>query len=221
MCTYVNEINDVVTEFTNKNLMFTAWDVTVELRKKSKSRVQHYEVKKEVHEMFENGNIFSYSRTLAHLPNVNTQPWIYHPLAADPSVYAGMPTTDLGFPTKVLGAPTSTISTVDDDDVDDDDGNVLYKFDKTDRLCVPNKLVRQMGLKHGDKVEVMCDSQPTNEVKLVKHDSQTATILAATYVVDDSDNVRVTRAALNKVGMDGAAYEIEGDAKNIKIKKYA
>ena len=222
MCVYLNEIEEVVTEFTNADKMFTAWDVTMEVRKRSKDRVQHFEVKKEVHRMFDQGGMCSYNRTLANLPNINPQPWIYHPLGFDPSLYNGKPSVVTPATPVALPAPNSM--TALDDGVDTAaDGTTVYKFDSTDRLCVPNRLVRQLGLKNGDYVTVFCDVSPSNEVKLVSKSQNLpqGASPVADYVVDRYDNVRMGRATFAKLGISAVAFEIEGDSNEIKVKKYA
>lgn len=223
MCMYVNDIENVVSEFLAAEKMFTAWDVTMEVRKRSKDRVQHFEVKKEVHKIFDQGNMSGYSRTLANLQNVNPQPWIYHLSTDDPSIYDGKPTA----PTVVVTAiapPISSISNVDDNSVVDiaADGSAVYKFDTTDRLCVPNKLVREIGLKAGDEIEITAADLSSFFVQ-PKGSAPAAPSVVANYVVDRYDNVRVSRATLGKLGISGVAFEIfrEGSSNSIKVKKYA
>lgn len=235
MCMYVNEIVDVVNDLLREETMFTAWDVTCVLRKKVKQKVQHYEVKREVHQMFEQGDFPGYARALANLPNINPQPWIYYPPSLDPNDYKGKPVTASGVAAMpavaALPAPTASMSSVDDD-TDTDiaaDGSVVYKFDTTDRLCVPNKLVRDLGLKEGDEVEVVaCATIPTEVCVVPKggvYPGQPPHVSSsvAKLTVDRYDNVRIGRTTLNKVGLNGVAFEIERDGSNpaIKVKKYA
>jgi hypothetical protein len=232
MCVYLSEIEDVVSENVNAGKMFTAWDVTVEVRKRSKDRVQHYEVKKEVHKMWDNGSIHGYNRVLANLPNVNPQPFLYYPPSADPSTYDGKPVAPAA---KVALPPPSSMSTIDplDDDDDSDiaaDGSVVYKFDTTDRLCVPNKLIRELNLKAGDEVEVVvCNSTPNGEVCIVPKNvgypgvPPHVSAVVANLTVDRYDNVRIGRTTLTKVGVNGVAFEIDRVLAHnaIKVKKYA
>lgn len=221
MCAYVNDIENVVSEFLAAEKMFTAWDVTMEVRKRSKDRVQHFEVKKEVHKIFDQGNMSGYSRTLANLQNVSPQPWIYHLSTDDPSIYDGKPTVPAA---AVPTTPISSISSVDDNSVADiaADGSAVYKFDTTDRLCVPNKLVREIGLKAGDEIEITAADLSSFFVQ-PKGNGPAAPSVVANYVVDRYDNVRVSRATLGKLGISGVAFEIfrEGGSNSIKVKKYA
>lgn len=224
MCMYLHEIEDVVNEFVNDNKMFTAWDVTTTVRKRSKDRVQHFEVKKEVHRMFDNGGMDTYCRQLANLPNVNPQPWLYYPPTADPTLYGQLPAVPA---VAVLPAPSS-MSSVDDDGSDiAADGSVVYKFDTTDRLCVPNKLIRELNLKTGDYVSLVCTVPPTSEVCVVEKNGcfpgtpPHLSSVIASYAVDSYDNVRISRSALQKIGINGVAFEINRDNQAIRIKKYA
>lgn len=223
MCSYLNEIEEVVSENVNADKMFTAWDVTVEVRKRSKDRVQHYEVKREVHKLFDNGCMSGYNRVLANLPGINPQPFLYFPPSCDPTTYTGKPAAPAA--AVALPAPTSSMTALDDGTDVGGDGSVVYKFDTTDRLCVPNRLVRQLGLKAGDEVEVVCTVPPGNEVVVVQKGSPSIVgkglSPVATYVVDSYDNVRITRGALNKIGLSAVAFEIDGDGNEIKVKKYA
>jgi hypothetical protein len=220
---YLGEIVDVVSDFVNSGSMFTAWDVTVAVRKRSKDRVQHFEVKKEVHRMFDQGDMTGYNRVLANLPGVNPQPWLYYPPSADPTTYTGKPTAPAI--AVALPAPTSSMSQLDDGADIGGDGSVIYKFDTTDRLCVPNKLIREMGLKTGDEVEVVSAAPHVNEVSVFQKGTPAISAngfsQVATYTVDSYDNVRITRSALNKIGLNGVAFEIERNGNEIKVKKYA
>jgi len=225
---YVSEIENAVNDFVNNGTMFTAWDVTLAVRKTVKAKVQHYEVKREVHNMFDNGNMVGYNRELANLPNVDPQPWIYHPPTANPKNYTGKPVAPaaaaLPAPTVAAAAPAGSMTALDDGADIGGDGSVVYKWDTTDRLCIPNKLIREMGLKSGEEVEVVCTVPPGNEVSVFKKgtpDYTSGLSHVATYMVDTYDNVRITRGALNKIGLSAVAFEIERNGDEIKVKKFA
>jgi len=96
---------------------------------------------------------------------------------------------------------------------------VVYKFDSTDRLCIPNKLIREIGLKQGDEVELVATVPPTNEVSVFPKGTTGCGL--ETYKVDEYDNVRISRGTLNKVGLSGVAFEIERLGSEIKVKKFA
>ncbi len=214
MCVYLNEIENTVNDFVRDNKLFTAYDVTVAVRQNVKDRVSHKDVKREVHKMFDSGSLFGYNRTLANLAGVNPQPWIYHPLAEDASTYTGDAKVtkssgnvfvDLGLPNPVA-AVVASLSTLPDE---------LHEFDSTDRLCVPAKLVRQLGLHEHDEAVLVTVSNDEFSI-LSKSNAQT---WFADYVVDRYDNVRVSRATLLKNGVDGNKFEITGDANKVTVKK--
>jgi bifunctional DNA-binding transcriptional regulator/antitoxin component of YhaV-PrlF toxin-antitoxin module len=216
MCQHVGLIEDVVNDFVNNGQMFTAHNVTAEVRRRTKDRVAHDDVKRDVHKMFNDGAMFSYNRSLASLQNVNPQPWIYHPLNSDASQYDGKPSVAATVATPVLPVPTpNSIST---------NGDETYKLDTTDRLCIPAKLVRQAGLAAGQVVIVLA---MLNDKELVltgagnaaKIASSNAVDLITSYVVDSYDNIRITRGALQKGHLSGTEFEIEGDGDKITVRE--
>lgn len=212
MCMYLNEIENVVNDFVRDNKLFTAYDVTLAVRQKVKDRVQHHEVKREVHKMFDSGNVFGYNRTLANLAGVNPQPWIYHPLAADPTLYSGSPTCY-----NPVASVAASLSVVDEDEDESDDG--LYEFDSTDRLCIPAKLVRQLGLHEHDQV-ILFKNASNDEFNIMNNLKYNGSSNAfADYVVDRYDNVRVSRNTLLKAGITGNKFAITGDTNEIKVEK--
>jgi hypothetical protein len=219
MCQNVALINDVVNEFVNDGKMFTAYNVTTEVRKRTKDRIAHDEVKRDVHRMFNDGEMFSYNRSLAMLPGINPQPWVYHPLAADISLYNGQPTGTVtstppfsGVPTLIPHVPNSiSTNAVASDNV--------FKLDTTNRLCVPAKLIRNLGLSAGDQAAVMYDSE-----LILTSEGKAATMTSAdyitSYVVDSYDNVRLTLTALQKGRLNGTEFEIEGDLEKVTIRPH-
>lgn len=223
MCAYLNLIEDAVNNFVNDNKMFTAFDVTKEVRGQTQDRVYHDEVKKEVHKMFHNNRVSGYARSLASLPNANPQPWLYHPVNVNTSLYQGSPVADNAANAPVAQAavatptPTAAISSV----VDDGDDDNVYSLDTTNRLCVPNKLVRQTGLKHGDGAAVYFNGV-TRQVHVLALNKAAPSMSShlTSYVVDKDDNIRITESVLNKAGLSGTDYEITGDGDSITVQAH-
>jgi hypothetical protein len=199
MCQHVGLIEDVVNDFVNNGQMFTAHNVTAEVRRRTKDRVAHNDVKGDVHRMFNDGSMFSYNRSLASLSGVNPQPWVYHPLTADVSIYDGRPSVA----TPVLPVANSLDST--------------YKLDTTDRLCIPAKLVRQIGLCAGDTVYVASNNKEL--ILTGAGDEDPSMVHITDYMVDSYDNIRITRNALQKGHLNGTEFEIEGDDKKITVRE--
>jgi len=217
MCQHVGLIEDVVNDFVNNGQMFTAHNVTAEVRRRTKDRVAHDDVKRDVHRMFNDGQMFSYNRSLASLPNVNPQPWVYHPLTADVSTYDGKPSVAATVATPVFTMPTPVATPSNSMDS-------THKLDTTDRLCVPAKLVRQAGFAAGHIVNVLA---MLNDKVLVLTSAGNAAKIAASnavdhitnYVVDSYDNIRITRGAIQKGHLSGTEFEIEGDSEKITVRE--
>jgi len=79
-------VKDVVTMNVNQGVMFTAFDITKYLRSKG-NKVQHRNTKEIVHALFSHGDMSGYDRSLANIPNVSPQPFVYYPVSEDPSTY--------------------------------------------------------------------------------------------------------------------------------------
>lgn len=224
MCMYVDEIIEVVNDFVEDTKMFTAWDVTTELRKQSKNRIHHYEVKLEVHRIFDQGNMVGYNRTLANLPNIALQPWIYHPLNTDPNMYVGNVTVAALVPTPTSNPIVPSTCSISMTASPIKNSNNVYIFDTTDRLCIPNKLIRRLGWRHGDKVNVLPATLNNNEViiqNMKKFGSYFPVFPITRYMVDSYDNVRISRTTLKKAGLTSNSFEIYIDqsSETIRLKE--
>ena len=79
-------VKDVVKGKVDKGEMFTAFDITKEL-KASGRRVYHSNVKPIVHALFNNGDMQGYNRSLISVSGAPVQPFLYHPCGADTSTY--------------------------------------------------------------------------------------------------------------------------------------
>ncbi len=79
-------VKDVIADKVSQNQMFTAFDITKELRKKGQ-QVSHYNIKRIVHTIYNNGDMQGYDRSLVNIAGVPLQPFLYHPMSADPAVY--------------------------------------------------------------------------------------------------------------------------------------
>lgn len=81
----IQDIKGVVNDLMSKNEMFTAYDVTKELRHSGKS-VKHYEVKEIVHAMYNDNEMGTYRKGLASFGN--PPPFVYHPDGVNPDTYS-------------------------------------------------------------------------------------------------------------------------------------
>lgn len=205
-------VEDVVNENVQNCKMFTAFDITREVRARvgKGTPVPHGDVKQEVHNMFASGQFANYARTLANLPISNPQPWIYHQNSDDPLNYG------MNVPAQQL--PQITQAPNGNDDGVNQTGDGTYKVDARGTLCLPAQMVRDLGAGVGDSVYVYSD--PLSNAMLVSlNDNLTGFALLSDYTVDNYHNVRVTQHALQSAAQGGSEYEVNGVSDKILIKR--
>lgn len=79
-CAYEAETSAVVAEFICEEKEFTAHDITRELRNKLQgTRVEHEEVRKVVHGLWETGGMIGYDRKLGTGYPSSVPPFVYYP----------------------------------------------------------------------------------------------------------------------------------------------
>lgn len=81
-------VADPITKRVVGSESFTAYEITRDVRAiYPQVSVPHREVRRLVHGWWENTLDIGYDRTLANLPGISPQPWVYHPEGADLSRY--------------------------------------------------------------------------------------------------------------------------------------
>ena len=89
-------MNDLVIETMERVLerrieggeMFTAWEITQQVRAESGMRVPHDLVRQVVHGLFDVGGMGAdYTRTLSHVNGNHGPAWVYHRLRDNPENY--------------------------------------------------------------------------------------------------------------------------------------
>lgn len=202
MCDSVTRqlIENAVNNKVQNSEMFTAFDITNEVRKQSKDNINHYEVRKEVKKIFQSGGMNNYTQTIGNLPGVNPQPWVYHPFTSDASLYQP----------NIAPTPPAATSSSDDDEEDEDE----YSVDARKTLCIPAKYLREAGFASGDEAFVIAGS---NNIFVTKnHNNHTQ---LSSYKVDMYGNVRVTQSILRKGGIAGSRFRVERKNNTIKVEK--
>lgn len=185
-----NIVEDIVNQNVWKNKLFTAFDVTREVRNRVGRSVQvpHEDVKQIVNEMFSNGKMDSYTRTIADFLAFNPQPFIYHNINDSYTNYT-------------LQEEEEVVASV-------------CRTDARGTLCVPSILLRNAGLNPYDIVSVTTDA--LNGSLIISKITQNP---LTTYTVDEYGNVRITQGILVKAGMGGDEYNITGDTDKITVTK--
>jgi hypothetical protein len=219
----------VILEKAQSGELFTAYDVTKEVRRRvgRGTNIPHNDVKQEVHTFFATGQMGTdYTRTLANLPGVNPQPWIYHRTTDDPNTYGG---NLLPAPVVIAGAGRDDTTddgvnvTADGVNATDDGVNVtadgVYKVDARETLCLPKSLLQDAGLVSGDTAQVYANPLAGTLIVAKQSDNLLYTPTLSTYKVDMYGNVRVTQHTLQRAGCGGKEYKIEGDTTKLVVTK--
>jgi hypothetical protein len=77
-------VKEVISDKISNDIMFTAFDITKELRKNG-HKVRHGNIRSIVHDLFRNGEINGYTRTIIDING--ERPFVYHPVSSDSSLY--------------------------------------------------------------------------------------------------------------------------------------
>jgi hypothetical protein len=160
-----NQIDAVVAqvqEFTADRKMFTAWDVTSNLRHAG-TQVKHYEVRGTIHGMFPNPPFGSdYDRMNVDVGN-GQQAWLYFPDDQDPNTYdrhANQPTTvaqdpaSNGYSSTDPVPSTDPASSGDGPPAPDSTVSSVVSTNKNGRLHIKAQYLRGIGLGAGQNAVV-------------------------------------------------------------------
>jgi hypothetical protein len=223
MCTSqtADLISEVVTEKVEKDEMFTAFDVSLDVKERARKEgvpeERHRHMKRVIHQEVEayvsNG---LYEKTLVDV-GAGSPAFLYHPDGTDPNQYTPRTRKDAKPATTPTSGNVISDTAVDDDDEDDDDDDnsngksKARKGDKRGTLGVPNAFVRDAGFRKGQRVFAIAGA----------HDGEPALVLCknasaplTSYVVNDSDRVRVTAYILRKCQVfskSGYEFHSKGD----------
>lgn len=77
-------VKEIIADKISNDIMFTAFDITKELRKNG-HKVRHSNIRNIVHGLFYNGDITGYTRTITEVNG--ERPFVYHPISSDASNY--------------------------------------------------------------------------------------------------------------------------------------
>lgn len=151
------EVNDVVVEFVNQGKVFTAYDVTVEARKRTSHNVRHSDVRIAVPGIINNdpagAALYMMSPINLDIPSKgNPQVIVHHPLGVDPSTHP------LALKVNVsLDPATPPVTTVDvpvdqETDADPFDGKEV-SVTVEGRLTIPSKILSNVK-RFGDSYDI-------------------------------------------------------------------
>jgi hypothetical protein len=213
---------NVIDSKTQNNEMFTAHDITLELRNRG-HRASHHEVKEYVHDYYSRGEMgIAYTRSTITVPLGGT-PYLYHRQVDDPSQYQnirgqGQTPTPSTHTVAIPDLLSSITSIVDNTLIASSDLSATgRKADARNTLSVPVNLVKAAGFDIGDCVYV---SVVGNVLEITKNPSGND---GRKYTVDKGQQIRITQAALEEIGMGNAGdtYDLSQQADKIFVKKSA
>jgi len=172
-------------EFIQSGKSFTAYDVTVETRKRvgPSVNIRHSDVQQFVHGNFQDlsGSFpTSYSKQVIHLPAGN--PILYFPVTSDPSDYV---TAHGG---KVTAPNTGGVPSVDDgisSPTDDDSIGLLVNVTKENRVNIPQKALTDITPSSGSY-----DVEVNGQLHFVKINADGRIRVTVPY--KEGDNVQIT-----------------------------
>ena len=88
----LDKIDDIVEEWISANKMFSAFEVSLEVKKRGLNE-RHRNMKSSVHDSIAEHGDGKYTRTLMDV-GAPVHAWVYHPLTENPYTYEGLPRND-------------------------------------------------------------------------------------------------------------------------------
>jgi len=215
-------IEAVVNDKVQAGEMFTAYDVTKEVRNRG-HRERHNNMKTVVHDYYGRGLMGSdYTRTLIPIQGAPVPAFLYHRYTDDPTTYnPSQPRAASSNPAAVGAAVGNFYAQGKADPDDDDDGsaanptsaslsppsslpqlstgtvkNGVRKPDARGTVCIPAKHLRACGFKPKDTVFVWTKDGKT---LAVQKPATSGGKPLAKYTVDENNNVRITKVPLGTI----------------------
>jgi hypothetical protein len=188
-------IEEVVEEKVRAGEMFTAFDISLEVKERG-GHDRHRHMKKFVHDYHCRGLMGGdYDRTLMSIPGAKAQAWLYHPKSADPNTYKPQP--------RRKRTPK--------------DG---YRMDRRSRVTVPVAWVRAAGLLPGNQAFIAADSSSTALVVMRDCSAPKGFSVLQSYKVEKDGNVRIARTTLARAGLKSKRFAIDADGARIIVKPF-
>ena len=140
MSNLIPVVEAVVNEKVQADEMFTAHDVTIEVRGRG-HRAGHTEIRQAVHDYYQRGGMgVAYTRSTITVPGGT--PFLYHRLVDDPSTFANV----RGLNTTVPTSATITVPPVSNDGDDGDDADADADDGSGNSIQLPSNLLGNLSL---------------------------------------------------------------------------
>ena len=229
-------IDDVINQKISSNLVFTAFDVSLEVQSLLKARGEfdatqhrHRHLKDDVHRAITSYlNSGFYDRVLQDV-GAPAQAYVYFPQGVDPTTYVPQKRNDtpvvsdpysIPIPSSLVtpAAPVSAVSSTpvqSNGNSNDNDGDAAdhgRQPDARGTLCISSVLLRAAGFQHNDTAYVYKGNDANGSPRLVICKSTPAGLTPLTkYTVDYHGNVRITKAILDQAQLVGPSYDFDAD----------
>jgi hypothetical protein len=223
-----NQVNDaireVVTEWVAKEKMFTAFEISLEVKKKGIQK-RHREMRETVHEIIlEVAQPKNYARQLTDV-GAPELAWLYYPASANPATYTPLERVGgTSWPAPPANPvppsqPPLLLTLRDPEGIPKGASGV----DARGRLCLPVRMLQAIGVKGGDRVSVSVKGE-----ELHVHNCVSATTPPGDpveiadgitiYTAEPDGNVRLTQKTLAKANIAGLqCYRISQTADSIVV----
>lgn len=188
----IQMIEEVCEEKVKAGEMFTAYDVSQEVRRRG-GNDRHRNMKRHVHDFHCRGLMGGeYTRTLVSIPGAKAKAYLYHQSSDDPTLYQPQPRRRAR------------------------DG--AYRADRRARLCIPVYWLRSAGLLPGTEAFVTSDDSSHSLIVTRDRPDPSKTVVLQTYKVEKDGNVRIARATLQRAGLRGKSFAIDGDSARVLLR---
>lgn len=224
MCDSVtmSHIVDVVGKFVDEQRMFTAYDVTCEIREivGRGTNISHKEVKNDIHKEMAQHLDGDWQKTLQDV-GAPVSAFIYYHFMSDPTTYE--PRSRGGSPPPVSTAPSTTqaASAVSSDGDSDDSGTTTvgssdaFAVDGRSRLLIPTNFMQHLGVESGDEVKVY---KELDYILVSKEDQQLREL--ASLKVDKHGYLYLSPKILGEGDLgDAQTFDVETTDEGVEVKK--
>ncbi len=212
----LTKIDEVVTRWLDEGRMFTAFEVSRAVQEEG-VRKRHLHLRDAVHEAIARavGGRPDYARTLMDVGAPDAA-WVYHPAFADPSEYRPLDRSS-GQPDGRSATRARSVRRASRRSATSAVPDGAFGTDQRGRLCIPVRLLSQIGIRPGQRVHVVCDAA-NNRVLIKKTGARSA---HTSYTAEPHGNVRLTRGTLDLAGLNGLpGYAVDGDGASITVRKF-
>ena len=212
-------IEDVIQQFVDEQRMFTAYDVTCQIREVvgAKVNIRHNEIKNDIHREMAQHLDNDWNKSLQDV-GAPVAAFVYYHFMSDPTTYEPRSRSDSKKSTAPSAATAATASSTDDGD-DDATATVgssdAFAVDGRSRLLIPTSFMQQLGVASGDEVKIYKEL----DFILVSKDDQQLRELAA-LKVDNHGYLYLSPRILGEGNLgDVQKFDVTSTDSGVEVKK--